>query len=150
MASWGWAGLLVAAALAPCAGACALDAPLPPVALTATETGGGVLLDWLPPLDDGGHPVEAYEVYGLGAEGWALLATVAAPATSWLDGAPSVPLYQVEAVSAAGSSLPSPPASALSMCPAFVLGGLPPYPEVNWQCVFNPPTPPEWKILFVR
>jgi hypothetical protein len=144
MASWGWTGVLLAVALAPCAAARALDAPLPPTDLAAVATGGGVRLDWHAPAFDGGHPVESYAVYRLGDDGtgWALIGAVAAPDLTFTDAAPSGPLvYQVQAVNAAGSSVASPPAAPLSMCSALVVPiTLPTYPEVNWQCIAHGPT----------
>jgi hypothetical protein len=102
--------LLVPAALADSQGA-----PLPPAYVVANWTTGGVVVEWLPPADDGGHPIVAYWIERLDTDTtvpvWERIGTTVGDARFFLDAAAGT-AYRVIAVNEAGQS---PPATTLTL-----------------------------------
>jgi hypothetical protein len=123
--------------------------PLPPTAVQAETTDDGVVVSWLPPLYDGGYPVETYTVYRLDGIAWTEVGTVAAGATAFLDNAStSLTFYHVIASNQAGQSLSSEPAWAGTGCEPLVLGADLEYPFVHPH--MNPDCIGSIKLLWVK
>jgi hypothetical protein len=113
-------GCVVAALLlVPAALADSLDAPLPPTFVEADATSAGVSLSWLPPADDGGHPITAYWIERLHPDAtlptWVHIATTDGQTFTFLDiAAAGTTAYRVIAVNEGGPSFPSTPTAATS------------------------------------
>jgi titin len=125
---------LLAILIVPLCAARDVDAPLPPVDVSASSTSGGVLVSWSPPVYDGGSAVTGYTVQS-SASGLSWTVVGATDGQTFALVVPDGPLlFRVLAVNDHGPGLESAPASADAFCSPAGVGLDPPGYTINWDC----------------